>query len=210
VNPDRRAEILDAAATLILERGYTLTSVHDVIRGAGLSGKSQFYHYFPSKEALGYEVLDRQFAWFESHGLTVLRTPGVPPLERLNEFIDALVTIHSSRECRTGCPFGNLAGELSQAHEGFRARIEVVFERWATQLQALFWEARMELVQHADAARLARFVVATLEGAILMSRVKRDPESLEEIAADLKRFISMHVRGRMPAVVSRAGAVIQQ
>jgi hypothetical protein len=42
---------------------------------------------------------------------------------------------------------------------------------------------------------LARFIIATLEGAMLMSRVKREIGVMEGIAADLKRFIAMHERG---------------
>ena len=65
------------------------TSVDDVIKGAKLSGKSHFYHYFKSKEELGYEVLNRQFERFAERGLAILREPMIDPLERLNLFIDA-------------------------------------------------------------------------------------------------------------------------
>jgi hypothetical protein len=83
---------------------------------------------------------------------------------------------------------------MADAHEGFRKRIDIVFGRWASQIEALLWEARPKLVEGTDTARLARFVIATLEGAILVSRVQRDPAALEGIATDLKRFIAIHVR----------------
>src|SRR5690349_11922693 len=75
VTTERRTQILDAAARLIGSRGYVQTSVDDVIREAGLSGKSHFYHYFRSKEELGYEVLDRQVDRFTERGLAMLREP---------------------------------------------------------------------------------------------------------------------------------------
>ena len=191
---DRRTQILDSAALLISERGYRMTSVDDVIREAGLSGKSHFYHYFKSKEELGYAVLNRQFERFAERGLAILREPMIDPLERLYLFIDSVVTAQAERGCKGGSPFGNLAGEMADAHEGFRERIEQVFERWASQIQSLLWEARGQLAPATDAARLARFVIATLEGALLMTRVKRDVAMLYGIAADLKRFIGTHVR----------------
>jgi hypothetical protein len=58
----------------------------------------------------------------------------------------------------------------------------------------LLWEARPQLHDDVDAVRLSRFIIAALEGAVLMTRVKRDLSVLEGIAADLKRFIAMHVR----------------
>ena len=192
---DRRGQIVDAAARLIAERGYTLTSIDDVIREARLSGKSHFYHYFDSKETLGFEVLERQFARFTERGLAILREPMIDPLERLALFIDTLVALQAARGCREGSPFGSLAAEMADAHEGFRTRSEGVFDRWTAQIQSLLWEARDRLQDGVDAGRLARFVVATLEGALLVSRVNRDVAALHGIGADLKRFVAMHLRG---------------
>jgi TetR/AcrR family transcriptional repressor of nem operon len=191
---NRRAQIVDAAAVLISERGYQSTSVDDVIRHSGLSGKSHFYHYFKSKEELGYEVLNRTFERFTERGLAILREPMIDPLDRLGLFIDSLVASMAARQCKGGSPFGNLAAEMADAHEGFRARIDLVFERWASQIQSLLWEARPRLVENVDAARMSRFIIATLEGATLMSRVKKDISIMEGIAADLKRFVHFHVR----------------
>jgi len=191
---ERRSQILDAAAALIAEHGFTSTSVDDVIKGAKLSGKSHFYHYFKSKDELGYEVLNRQFERFSERGLAILREPMIDPLERLNLFIDAVVALQAESGGRRGSPFGNLAAELADAHEGFRVRIEAVFERWASQIRSLLWEARPQLQDDVDAVRLSRFIIAALEGAVLMTRVKRDMAVLEGIAFDLKRFIAMHGR----------------
>lgn len=185
---------MDAAARLVAQRGFAATSVDDVIREAGLSGKSHFYHYFRSKEALGYAVLDRQFARFAERGLAVLREPMTDPLVRLALFIDALVGVQVARGCREGSPFGTLAAELADAHDGFRARIADVFGQWTAQLGSLLIEARPQLVTGVDEARVARFVIATLEGAMLVARVARDAAALQGIAYDLKRFIAMHMR----------------
>ncbi len=201
---DRRTKILEAAATLIAERGFTSTSVDDVIKGAKLSGKSHFYHYFKSKDELGYEVLSRQFERFAERGLAVLREPLIDPMERLNLFIDAVVTLQAESGGRRGSPFGSLAAELADVHEGFRVRIEAVFERWASQIRSLLWEARPQLHDDVDAVRLSRFIIATLEGAVLMTRVKRDMAVLEGIATDLKRFIAMHARVTTGAFVPRS------
>jgi hypothetical protein len=85
--------------------------------------------------------------------------------------------------------------EMADEREVFRERIRLVFERWAAQVESLLWEARPQLADDVDAARLSRFIIATLEGAMLMSKVNRDPVMLEGIAEDLKRFIGSHVRG---------------
>lgn len=73
------------------QRGFAPTSVDDVIRETKLSGKSRFYHYFKSKEELGYAVLARQCERFSERGLAVLHEPMSEPLERPALFIDTLV-----------------------------------------------------------------------------------------------------------------------
>lgn len=196
---DTRGRIVGAAASLIAEKGFKRTSVDDVIERADLSGKSHFYHYFKSKEELGLEVLGRQFESFAERGLVILREPLIHPLERLHLFIDSLVALQTERGFRVGSPFGTLATEMADLHEGFRERLVQVFDRWAAQIEALLWEARPLLNPEVDTRRLARFLIATLEGALMMSKVNRDAEMLRAIAADLKRFVSTHLREGVPA-----------
>jgi TetR/AcrR family transcriptional repressor of nem operon len=190
----RRSAILDAAARLINERGFSHTSVEELITATGLSGKSHFYHYFKSKEELGYEVLERQFSRFAERGLVLLREPMIEPLDRLALFIDTMVALQYERDARNGSPFGNLAGELADSHEGFRRRLDEVFDVWAGQLRTLLEELRPQLQDGVDTARLARFIVAALEGGMLMTRVKRDAAVMTGIGEDLKRFIATHLR----------------
>lgn len=196
---DRRTRILEAATALICRNGFQQTSVDDVIRESGLCGKAHFYHYFKSKEELGYAVVQHRFEQFAEEGLAILRDPMVDPLDRLNRFIDAEVASQAEAECRGGCPFGNLVTEMADAHEGFRQRLATVFERWSGQLQSVLWEARPQLRDDVDIARMARFIIATLEGALMMSRVTRDVTHMETIAGDLKRFIAAQ-RRETPAV----------
>jgi TetR/AcrR family transcriptional regulator, transcriptional repressor for nem operon len=194
VSGKRRNAILDAAARVINAQGFSHTSVEDLIQATGLSGKSHFYHYFPSKEALGIAVIDRQFERFTERGLAILSEPMIEPIDRLGLFIDTLVALQRERDGGTGSPFGNLAGELADSHEGFRRRLDDVFTRWSEQLVALLRELGASLRDGVDIVRLARFIIASLEGGMLMTRVTRDIGVMEGIGEDLKRFIATHLR----------------
>ena len=154
-------------------QGFGDTSIDEVIREAGLCGKGHFYHYFKSKEELGYAVLKLQFERF--------RRAGSGGASRADGRADrATRALHRRRDllavCRTGAPrelpCGALATEMASQHEGFRQLVDALFQRWADQIEAVLWEARPRLSEDADTARLAQFVVATLEGAWFMSRVK--------------------------------------
>jgi TetR/AcrR family transcriptional repressor of nem operon len=175
-------------------QGFQQTSVDDVIKEAGLCGKSHFYHYFKSKEELGYAVLRHQFELFAERGLAVLREPLLDPLERLDRFIDWVVDTNEDCGCAGVSPCGALAAEMAEQHDGFRKHVDALFERWTGQVQALLWEAQPRLKEGVNTERLARFIVATLEGALFMSRVKREVTVLEGIATDLKEYVAFHVR----------------
>jgi hypothetical protein len=58
----------------------------------------------------------------------------------------------------------------------------------------VLWEARPQLRDDVDLARVARFIIATLEGGLMMARVTRDVAHMEGIAGDLKRFIAAQRR----------------
>ncbi len=190
----RRIQILDAASELIAEKGFVQTSVDDVIARAGLSGKSHFYHYFKSKDELGHEVLARQFDVLGERGLAILREPTLDPIERLLVFIDSVVAIQAERGLKGGSPFGALATEMAEKNEGFRIRIARVFRNWTTEIAGLLRQAQDRLEEEADPSRLARFIVATLEGATTMARMKRDVSVMHGVATDLKRFVASQVR----------------
>lgn len=192
-------QILDAAAELIAEKGFIQTSVDDVIQRAGLSGKSHFYHYFKSKDALGHEVLARQFDLLGDRGLAILREPTIEPVERLQVFIDSVVAMQVERGLRGGSPFGALASDMAEQDEGFRVRIARVFRGWIDEIAGLLRQAEDRLEEGVDPVRLARFIVATLEGATTMARMKRDVGLMHGVAADLKRFVASHVRGQVSA-----------
>ena len=83
---------------------------------------------------------------------------------------------------------------MADACEGFRVRIDAVFDRWCEQIRSLLVESGERVREGVDPARLARFVIATLEGAVLMTRVTREIAVMQGIADDLKRFIAMNLR----------------
>ncbi len=55
---ERRKEILETAERLFLTKGYTKTTVNDILKEIGIA-KGTFYHYFKSKEEVMDEIIMR-------------------------------------------------------------------------------------------------------------------------------------------------------
>jgi AcrR family transcriptional regulator len=79
----RRAELLDQALALFLERGYENVSLNDLLVTTG-TAKGAFYHYFPSKEALVTALAERSAAQAFEALHPVFAQPGKNALVRLN------------------------------------------------------------------------------------------------------------------------------
>lgn len=178
-------------------RGYHATSLDDVLRESGV-GKGNFYYYFRSKEELGYAILDRIVQGFVERTLDpCFSETGVLPLDRIRCFFDRVLEAQRQRNCVGGCPMGNLASELSDVHEGFRQRLAEIFTVWREQVTDALAEAQAEgsLGPECDPAGLAHFLVAGLEGAILMTKVTKDIQIMETCVAELKAHLSLYTAG---------------
>ena len=191
-----RDQILDAASRLIHVRGYHCTSLDDVLRESGV-GKGNFYYYFKSKEDLAYAIIDRLVRGFLERTLEpAFADPHADPLAQIDAFLDRVVDNQRQRNGMGGCPMGNLASELSDIHEGFRARLHEIFVQWRARLAEALrrGQAAGALRTDFDPAGAAQFLVAGIEGAMLMGKVAREIGVVEGCVGELKRHLALYRR----------------
>jgi TetR/AcrR family transcriptional regulator, transcriptional repressor for nem operon len=189
-----RDQILNAASRLIHVQGYQSTSLDDVLRESGV-GKGNFYYYFKSKEDLGYAIIDRIKHAFVERGLGPAFADGdADPVGQLHAFFDRALDAQRQRNCVGGCAIGNLASELSDVHEGFRQRLAGIFDAYRDHLAEAIRRGQRSgrLRSDADAARVAQFLVAVLEGAILLGKVTRDITVMERCVEELKEHLTLY------------------
>jgi TetR/AcrR family transcriptional regulator, transcriptional repressor for nem operon len=189
-----REAVLEAATRLMHVRGYQNTSLDDVLRESGV-GKGNFYYHFRSKEDLGYAILDQLVALFLERTLEpCFSAAETPRLAQIHCFLDRVFEAQRQRNCVGGCAMGNLASELSDVHEGFRERLASVFTAWRDRLTVALREAqrRGEVVEGCQPESIGQFLVAGLEGAILMSKVSKDIGVMEQCVTELKRYLTLY------------------
>ncbi len=189
-----RDQILDAAERLIHLQGYHCTSLDDVLRDSGV-GKGNFYYYFKSKEELGYAIIDRLIAGFLARTLeSAFADTSADPVGQVHALLERVLETQRRRNCVGGCPMGNLASELSDVHEGFRKRLAETFDRWQMAVTEAFTrgQARGRFRLECDAAGVARFLVASVEGAILLTKVTKDITVMETCVDELKQHLTLY------------------
>ncbi|MDE2058567.1 MAG: TetR family transcriptional regulator C-terminal domain-containing protein [candidate division NC10 bacterium] len=194
-----KEHIIEVAARLIHLRGFNHTSIGEILKESGV-GKGNFYYYFRSKEELGYAIVKDNFRRFSEEVTGKAFGNNRDAVTQLDDFLDILLEIHRRRNCAGGCRLGNMAMELSDIHEEFRKKFQDVFDGWSVQVEGVLQKAKAggQLTGHADLQALAQFVIASVEGAILLAKVKKDISTLERCLKELKKYVRMYVNRRLP------------
>lgn len=177
-----RERIVNAATTLVGERGVAGTSLDDV-RELAQASKSQLYLYFADRDELLREVALSTCDTVLDGQAQVLA--GFDSLEGIRRYLDALVELQEQREAHGGCPIGSLAGQLAERDEQARLILADGFGRWETSLRDGLesMAGRGELRSDADPALLAKQALTLIQGGLLLSQVHRDPLQMR-VAAD--------------------------
>ena len=188
-----RELILDAASRLIHVRGFNNTSVDDILRESGV-GKGNFYYYFKSKDELGFAILERSVERIREDVVDRYFTPATDPWDQLQSFLDFPVERARERGCIGGCPLGNLALELSDIHEEFRQRLNRAFDELRSRIELSLEQARAQgtLRGDADTPRLAHFIIAGIQGAFLLGKLRKDPDVVAGVIDELKEHVAQY------------------
>jgi AcrR family transcriptional regulator len=176
-----RDRILDAATALVLEHGVTGTTLDDVREAAKVS-KSQLYHYFADKDGLIHAVIDRTIQQVLD---AQPRLTNLSSWSAIASWFDDLVQLQVERRAVGGCPIGSLAGELAETDEQARVELASGFDRWEAPLREGLEQMRAQgkLRRNADPARLATATLAAIQGGLVLTQTRRDPQQLR-IALD--------------------------
>ncbi len=193
-----RERILQAAAELVAEKGAAGMSLDDVRARTGAS-RSQLYHYFEDRDDLIRTVVDvTTDAVIDIQGDLLHHLDSWSGIDR---WFDALVQLQVDRQSRGGCPIGSLAGQLAEQDAGAREAIAAGLDRWETHLRdgLARMKARGKLRGDADPAELASATMASIQGGLLLTQVRRDPRQLR-IALDAARAnLRLNASSRRPS-----------
>ena len=180
--PSHREKLLTAGLQVVFEQGYCGASVRDIVQAAGVP-QGSFTNHFRSKEAFCLEVLERYFTLVRENIDKTLRNDATAPLERMRAWVDLQIRYLEQAGMRNGCLIGNYGVEASDHSEAIRRRLVEIFaeihESVVYCLKAAVTAG--DLSSATDCDELAHFLYASLQGAILESKVERS-------SAPLKRF----------------------
>jgi len=166
-----RQVILQAAYEEIHMRGFQAASLSKILANTNVT-KGALYHYFPTKLALGYAVVDEILA---EH----IQQQWVQPLLNADDPISSFknIIMQSGEEIteeniQCGCPLNNLAQEMAPIDEGFRSRVEAVYRSWRKGIESALLKGQEKgfVKNEINVTSVATMVVASLEGCMGLAK----------------------------------------
>ena len=174
-------EVLHRAMMVFWSRGYSATSVQDLVRSMGIN-KGSIYATYGNKRSLFIKTL-RFYNDKRKALLTGLERSESPLAAIRGLFRSRIDEIFSDSE-RHGCFLTNTALELA-AHD---AEIRDIVAQRQMEIEGFFermierGQANGEISEHLDAAPAAQSLLAALFGILVLSRSRPEPSLLKSIA----------------------------
>jgi TetR/AcrR family transcriptional repressor of nem operon len=183
-----RNRILAVTQELINTKGFGATSINDIVEATGIQ-KGGIYFHFDGKDSLALAVLEEAHSEFREFLTQALE--GDTPRARLESFFRSALDKHLATGFVGGCIFGNSALEMSDRDARFAKTIERVFDEWVAMLKDVVVAAQKagEIRTDFSANDLAVQIVATIEGGIMLSRLKKNEEPMRQCLEILRRVL---------------------
>jgi TetR/AcrR family transcriptional regulator, transcriptional repressor for nem operon len=189
-----RERIIRQAAPLFNQRGYEGSSMQEIMAATSLE-KGGIYRHFESKQELAAEAFD--YAWAEAlrarrHDLEHIENS----VDRLIQFIANFVERRGS--VPGGCPLLNTAMDSDNGNPVLRTRARQALEGWQKFLSEIIAGGmrRGEIQANINKAKLANVIIASLEGAIMISRLEQSVDALRDAQTHLVNYLEAKVRAK--------------
>ena len=187
-----RRTIIRKSATIFNQKGYLTTTMSDIIQETNIQ-KGGIYRHFTDKEQLMVESFRFSTEIMQNHLLTSV-SQHERAADKLIAFIEAFLQLSEDEPMVGGCPIFNAATEMDDL-EG-NALLPSINEAMELMIK---WLAKIieDGIRHQDLKQslqpydTAIYIVSTLEGGLVLDRLKKDGQVTKIIINHLRQYISM-------------------
>jgi TetR/AcrR family transcriptional regulator, transcriptional repressor for nem operon len=189
---ETRQHIIEKAAALFNQHGYEGTALSDLMEATDLR-KGGIYRHFDSKEELAEEAFEHAWgvAWrTRVHGLEAIPNS----VDRLKKLVRNFVEVRPPLP--GGCPLLNTAIETDDGNARLRGRAREALRSWQEMIENTVRSGaeKGEIREDADSSAAAMLIIASLEGALMMSRLTHSDEPLGSVRAHLEDYVERNLR----------------
>jgi TetR/AcrR family transcriptional regulator, lmrAB and yxaGH operons repressor len=176
-----REAFITATAALLRRQGYAATGLSEIVERSGAPKGSLYFHFPGGKEELAAVAMERAGAQLAQaiEGLLASSSDLGAALARL---VDVLARDLEASAYADGCPIATVALEAASVSPLLGGAAAGAFEAW---LAALARRMTLAGLDQPAAERRALLVLSSIEGALIIARVRRDPAPLTAVREEL-------------------------
>jgi TetR/AcrR family transcriptional regulator, transcriptional repressor for nem operon len=190
---ETRREIIRQAAPIFNRKGFAGAALSDLMSATGLE-KGGIYRHFESKQQLAAEAFD--YAWNIAWKLRADDTEHIAnSVDRLQQLV------RNFRDRRAGlvpggCPLLNTAIDADNGNFILRRRAKRALDAWLGRIRSIVDHGKEsgEIRADVDSAAVAATVVSTLEGSLMIGRLQRSDQPVDQACRHLERYFETELR----------------
>jgi TetR/AcrR family transcriptional repressor of nem operon len=187
-NPDQtKQKILRKSGVLFNTQGYKATSISDITTATGLT-KGAIYRHFKSKATLEKETLFHLSSiMFEKLKIYIKEQPTASlKLRAIFTYFESYIT---NPEVKGGCPLMNAAIEADDAHPSLRKEALKILDILHQSVTTILKNGIKynQIKKDIDVDYYASVIIAGLEGAIMMSKLRGNNQDILRVAKHLDK-----------------------
>jgi AcrR family transcriptional regulator len=184
-----KERILKQSGRLFNTQGYKATSLRDITSASGLT-KGAIYQHFKNKVKLEAETLSYLSQIMLNHlTLQIKAQPTAPKkLKSIFHYFESYIT---HPPVKGGCPLLNVAIESDDSNPALRKRAVVILDSLRDSIMKILNNGIRygQLKPGIDTEHYATLIIATLEGAIMMSKLRGNNRDIVSVIRHLEKIV---------------------
>ncbi|MFT7005172.1 MAG: TetR/AcrR family transcriptional repressor of nem operon [Sulfurimonas sp.] len=184
---DVRTRLIDATFEEVFTNGYNGSSLANILKTAAVK-KGGMYHYFPSKKEMVISMIEEKLQLRLENKWKKLENIDT---NIIDSFIESLLDI-DNWNLKDGCPLGNLLQEPLKYDRDFASILSTIVENWKKQFIRILQRAkeRKELNGDVNIEECSTFLIASIEGALLLAKKYDDTTNFQACMNQLTFYIN--------------------
>lgn len=191
-----RDKILAQSKALVLDNGFSGTSIDQILERTGIT-KGAFFYHFKTKDALA-KALIEEFARVDIGEMERVLKETEPlkgdSLNRLLQFVQEFIDMMSDlKEPYPGCLYASYTHEANQFSQEIKDYILNTILLWRNTFEVLLANVLKEYdtVSEVDISSLADCFTVAFEGAFIVSKALNEPDLTAKQLQHLKHYFQL-------------------
>lgn len=188
-----RSFIIETAAHLFNKKGFSATSINDIMQATGLA-KGGIYGHFDGKEEIAIEAFEYASSYILSE-LSSLIKAEPDARGKLTAIINYYYNYTDRSPIEGGCPLLSYSAYINNLTPGLQKAIVKAAGKMLESIAGIVEKGKKyrQVQLNVDAYAFADLFYSRIEGAIMLAKVTKSSSKLNYLLDDLKHYIDKNI-----------------